>query len=98
MNMRGERRGGVAQRLARRGEDRERGVMGRGKAGLEKITSGGNKGGQMGKNRTGRVEEWGEPSAAASVRIGHLDQMMRYGNKPIDNGVAGPAQSLMYWD
>jgi hypothetical protein len=34
--MRGERRGGAARRLAKRGEDGERGAMGRGKEGLEK--------------------------------------------------------------
>jgi hypothetical protein len=47
--------------------------MGRGKDGPEEITSRGNKGGQMGKNGRGRVEERGEPSAAASVQAGHLD-------------------------
>jgi hypothetical protein len=91
--IRGERRGGAARRMAKRGEDRERGVLGRGNEGMEKITSGGNKGVQMGKNGRGRVEEQGEPSVAASVRIGYLDQMTRYGNKTKDNRVAGPAHS-----
>jgi hypothetical protein len=36
MKIRGERRGGAARRLANRGEDGERGAMGRGKEGLEK--------------------------------------------------------------
>jgi hypothetical protein len=42
-------------------------MMGRGNDSLEEITSRGNKGGQIGKNGMGRVEERGEPSAAASV-------------------------------
>jgi hypothetical protein len=42
--MRGERWGGVAWRLAKRGEEGERGTMGRGKGGLEEIINGGNKG------------------------------------------------------
>jgi hypothetical protein len=39
MKIRGERRGGAAWRLAKRGEDGERGTMGRGKDGPEEITS-----------------------------------------------------------
>jgi hypothetical protein len=73
--MRGERQGEVAWRLAKRGEEGERGIMGRGKGGLEEITSIGNKGGQRGKNRRGRVEERGEPGMAALVQTGHLDPM-----------------------
>jgi hypothetical protein len=53
----------------------------------------GNKAGQMGKNGRGRVEERGEPSAAASVRTGHLDQTTRYGNKTDDNGAADPTHT-----
>jgi hypothetical protein len=49
--------------------------------------------GQIGKNGRGWVEESGEPSAAASVRTGHLDHMMTYGNKPDNNGVADPTHS-----
>jgi hypothetical protein len=52
------------------------------------FTSGGNKGGQTGKNGRGRVEEREEPGAAASVCTGHLDPMTRYGHKPADNEVA----------
>jgi hypothetical protein len=70
---RGERQGGVARRLARRGEAGERGAVGRDKGGPEEINSGGNKGGQMAKHRRGRVEEIGEPSTVASVQTGHLD-------------------------
>jgi hypothetical protein len=73
MEMTGERRGGAARRLAKRGEDGERGTTGMGNEGLGKIIGGGNKGGQMGKNGRGRVEEREEPSAAASVQAGHLD-------------------------
>jgi hypothetical protein len=47
--------------------------MGRAKEGPEVTTSGGNKGGQMGNNGRGTVEERVEPSAVASVRTGHLD-------------------------
>jgi hypothetical protein len=50
--------------------------MGKGKEGPEMISSGGNTGGQMGKNRRGRVEERGEPGATAPVQVGHLDQTM----------------------
>jgi hypothetical protein len=64
---RGERRGGAARRLAKRGVDGERGAMGRGKVDPEEITGGGNKGRQLGKNGRGWVEERGKPSAAASV-------------------------------
>jgi hypothetical protein len=65
--IRGERQGGAAQRLAKKGVDGERGTMGRGKAGPEEIICGGNRGGQTGKNGRGRVEERGEPGVAASV-------------------------------
>jgi hypothetical protein len=51
---RGERRGGAARRLMKRGENGERGATGRGKGGPEEIISGGNKGGQKGKNGRGR--------------------------------------------
>jgi hypothetical protein len=67
--------------------------MGRGKVGPEEIISGGNKGGQMGKNGRGRVEERGEPGTAASVRTVHLDPTMRYKNKPDDNEVADPTHT-----
>jgi hypothetical protein len=67
--------------------------MGRGTVGPEEIISGGNKGGQTGKNGRGRVEERWEPGAAASVRTGHLDQTTRYGNKPDDNRAAEPAHT-----
>jgi hypothetical protein len=67
MKMRGERRGGAARRLAKKGADGERGTTGRGKDGLEEIIGGGNIGGQMGKHGRGRVEERGEPGVAASV-------------------------------
>jgi hypothetical protein len=55
------------------GVDGERGMMGRGKVGLEKIISGGNKGREMGKHRRGREEEREEPSMAASMQAGLLD-------------------------
>jgi hypothetical protein len=64
--MRGERPGGAAQRLVKRGVDGERGMMGRGKVGPEGITSGVNKGGQMGKHWRGREKDREEPGAAAS--------------------------------
>jgi hypothetical protein len=76
MKKRGERQGGEAWRLVKTGVDRERGAMGRGKEGWEKIISGGNKGRQMGKNGRGRMEEREEPGAVASVQAGHLDQKM----------------------
>jgi hypothetical protein len=88
-----ERRGGVARRLAKKGEDGERGAMGRGKGGPELITSRGNKGGQMAKHGRGRVEERGEPGVAASVQTGHLDPKTRYGTKPDDNGASDPAHT-----
>jgi hypothetical protein len=47
--------------------------VGRGKGGPEEITSGGNKGGQIGKNGRGRIEERGHPSMVASMQIGYLD-------------------------
>jgi hypothetical protein len=53
--------------------------MERGNDGPEMKTSKGNKGGKMGKNRMGRVEDRGEPGMAASVQAGHLDQMIRNG-------------------
>jgi hypothetical protein len=64
---RGERHSGAAWRLAKRRDDGESGMMGRGKEGPEKIISGGNNGRQMGKNRRGRVEEREEPGMVASV-------------------------------
>jgi hypothetical protein len=72
---RGERRGGVAWRLAKRGVEGERGTEGRGKGGLEKIINGGNKGRQRGKNRRGTEEDREEPSVAASEQAGLLDNM-----------------------
>jgi hypothetical protein len=75
VKMRGERRGGAAQRLAKRGEEGEQGTVGRGKGGPEEIISGGNKGRQIAKNGRGRVEERGEPGVVASVQTGHLDLM-----------------------
>jgi hypothetical protein len=76
MTRRGERWGGVAQRLAKKEGDRERGVKRRGNDGLEEIHCGGNKGRQIGKDGRGRVEETGEPSMAASVQAGYLEQQM----------------------
>jgi hypothetical protein len=78
---RGQRTGGTTWRLRKRsgaltGEGREQGTMRRGKDGPEVISSGRNKGGQMGKNGREREEEMGEPSMAAPVYAGHLDQMM----------------------
>jgi hypothetical protein len=75
--MRGERQGGAARRLAKRGVEGERGAMTRGKGGPEEITSGGNKGGKTEKDGRGRVEKRGEPGAVAPVQAGHLDQEMR---------------------
>jgi hypothetical protein len=75
--MRGERRGAAAQRLTKRKEDGERGAKRRGNEGPEVIPSRGNKGGQMGKQGRGREEERGEPSVAAPMQAGHLDQMTR---------------------
>jgi hypothetical protein len=74
---RGERRRGAAQRLKKRGENGERGAMGRGKGGPEEIISGGNKGGQMGKNGRGREEDREEPGVAASEQTGLPDKTMR---------------------
>jgi hypothetical protein len=48
--------------------------MGRGKEGPEKITSGGNKGGNMGKNGRGREEDREEPSMVAPEQAGLLDK------------------------
>jgi hypothetical protein len=58
---RGERRGGAARRLMKRGENGETGAIGRGKGGREEIISIGNKGEQMGKNGRGREEDREEP-------------------------------------
>jgi hypothetical protein len=63
----GERQGGLAWRLAKRGVDGDRDATGRGKDRPEERTSRGNKDGQMGKNGRGRVEERGEPGMVASV-------------------------------
>jgi hypothetical protein len=73
-NTRGERRGGAAWRLAKKDVDGERGAMGRGKVGLEEITRGGNKGGQIGKTGRGREEERGEPGMAAPKQAGLLEK------------------------
>jgi hypothetical protein len=90
---RGERQGGAARRLTKKEVDGERGAKGRGNDGPEEITHGGNKGRQMAKNGRGRVEERGEPGAAASVRTGHLDPTTRYGIKPEDNGATDPVHT-----
>jgi hypothetical protein len=74
MKTRGERRGGAARRLAKKEVDGERGAMGRGKVGLEEITRGGNKGGQIGKTGRGREEERGEPGVAAPEQAGLLEK------------------------
>jgi hypothetical protein len=74
MKTRGERRGGAAWRLAKKEADGERGAMGRGKVGLEEITRGGNKGGQLGKTGRGREEERGEAGAAAPEQAGLLEK------------------------
>jgi hypothetical protein len=74
---RGERRGGAVWRLMKRGENGERGTMGRGKGGPEEIISRGNKGGQMGKSRRGREEDREEPGVAASEQTGLLDKTTR---------------------
>jgi hypothetical protein len=50
--------------------------MERGKDSPEMTSSEDNKGGKMGKNQRGRVEERAEPSKVASVQAGLLDQMM----------------------
>jgi hypothetical protein len=71
---RGERRGGVARRLAKKEEDGERGAKRRGNDGPEEINHGGNKGGHIRKDGRGRAEERGEPGAAAPVQAGHLEQ------------------------
>jgi hypothetical protein len=55
MPRRGERQGGAAPRLAKKGAEGERGTMGRGRGGLEEIINGGDKGGQRGKNGRGRL-------------------------------------------
>jgi hypothetical protein len=72
MKMRGERQGEMAWMLAKRGEDRERGITRRGKDSLEKITSRGNKGGQIAKNGRGREEDSKEPGIVASEQVGLL--------------------------
>jgi hypothetical protein len=77
MARRGERRGGIARRLAKKEEDGERGAKSRGKDGPEEINHGGNKGGQIRKDGRGRAEERGEPGAAAPVQAGHLNQQTR---------------------
>jgi hypothetical protein len=64
---------------AEMGEVGERGAMGRGKEGPEITQRRGNKGRKIDKKGGGRVEERGEPSMAGSVRTGHLEQTMRYG-------------------
>jgi hypothetical protein len=64
------------QEYRKAGSSRKRGAMGRGHNIPEMILCGGNKGGKMEKDGRGRVEERGEPSMAAPVQTGHLDQMM----------------------
>jgi hypothetical protein len=73
--MRGERWGGAAWRLAKWGEEGERGVVGRGKGGPEEITSRGNKGRQKGKYGRGSEEDREEPSVVASKQTGLLDKI-----------------------
>jgi hypothetical protein len=77
MKTRGERRGGAARRLAKRGDAGERGAKGKAKGGPEEKINGGNKGGQMGKNGRGREEDREEPGVAASEQTGLLDKTMR---------------------
>jgi hypothetical protein len=77
MKTRGERRGAAVGRLAKRGVDGERGTLRRGKGGPEEITSGGNKGGQRGKNGRGREVEREEPGTAASEQTGLPDKTAR---------------------
>jgi hypothetical protein len=67
--MRGERRGGVAWRLAKSEVDGERGAVGRGKGGLEETNNGGNKGGQMQINRRGRQEDREEPGVVTPTSL-----------------------------
>jgi hypothetical protein len=64
----------VTWRLAKKEEDAERAATRRGNDGLEETQRGGNKGGQIRKHGRGRVEERGEPSMAAPVQAGHLEQ------------------------
>jgi hypothetical protein len=73
--IRGERQGGAARRLAKRGEEGQSGAVGRGKGGPEKRNNGGNKGGQTGKNGRGREDDRKEPGAVASDQTGLLDKM-----------------------
>jgi hypothetical protein len=77
MTKRGERQGGAAWRLKKSGENGERGATGRGKGGPEEIISGGNKGGQIGKNGRGREEDREEPGAVASEQTGLPDKTTR---------------------
>jgi hypothetical protein len=72
---RGERRGGPAWRLVKRGVAGERGAMRKGTGGPDETTSGGKKGGQRGKNGRGREEDREEPGAAASEQTGLRDKM-----------------------
>jgi hypothetical protein len=74
MTRRGERRGGAARRLAKKEEDGERGAKRRCNEGPEEVTCGGNKGGQLEKHGRGRVEERGEPGAAAPKQAGLLEK------------------------
>jgi hypothetical protein len=67
MARRGERQGGAAWRLAKKEGDGERGAKRRHNDSSEVIQCRGNKGGQIGKDGRGRVEERGEPSMAAPV-------------------------------
>jgi hypothetical protein len=63
----GERQGGVAWRLAKKEGDEERGVKRSSNDGSEMIQCGGIKGGQIGKDGRGRVEERGEPCMVAPM-------------------------------
>jgi hypothetical protein len=98
MTRRGERWGGVAQRLAKRGEEGERGMVGRGKGGPEAIINGGNKGRQWGKNGWGREENREEPGTVASEQAGLLTRWCKMdqdketmGIRPITEACAGGA-------
>jgi hypothetical protein len=73
---RGERRGGAAWRLMKKGVDGERGAVGWGKGGLEEKNCRGNKGGQIRKHGRGTPHQTHHPGAVASVQAGHLEQQM----------------------
>jgi hypothetical protein len=72
----GQRRGGAAWRLGKRNGLGERVAMERGKDSPEMTSSEDNKGGKIGQNCRGRMEERAEPGEVASMQAGLLDQMM----------------------